>query len=147
MNIRVFLHVRLLMESLTAVHAGKWSCIAMYQQMCCQCRRTLECFPALCACKYTFLCMNNSVLIQAHFKTECFTANIAREWACTRVCTPNVNFQTMCSRKYFVTVCACVVSHRKVKDVILYLDRINITGYCECFPYIHGIEVCVLIPG
>ena len=79
MDVRVFLHVGFLVESLAAVLARIGSGVAVDEEVRGQRGRSLEAFAALLALKTLLLCVYGPMLRQRHGVAERLVANFAGE--------------------------------------------------------------------
>ena len=78
MDVRVLLHVGLLMETLAAVHAGVRSRIGMDEQVRGQCRRALEAFAARFTLEAALLRVRRSMLRERERMAEALRTQVTR---------------------------------------------------------------------
>ena len=103
-NISVFFHVRFLVKSLSAVIARERSRIRMNKHMGRKRRWSFERLVALFALECSFVRVDLLVLFQTHCMAECFSANVARERAPSRMRASHVHLQSMRRTKHLFAV-------------------------------------------
>ena len=99
MNVRVLLHVRLLVEALPAVLARVGARVAVDEQMSGQRRRPLEALAALFTLECAFVCVYRPVLRETDSMSECLIAHVTSVRPLPAVRPSHVNLKSVRRRE------------------------------------------------